>query len=141
MDNEIPPIPTIPQGLRDAAQRGTLVPFVGAGASVLGGCPTWATLADNALSACIKAEKFNHGQLAQIRHLGPRMKLSIARAIEAEHGLKIDYAKLIEPENYSSNAAGRRVYRSLGKLGKTFVTTNYDAWLDTEVVDTKVSEL
>jgi hypothetical protein len=139
MDNEIPPIPTIPQGLRDAAQLGTLVPFVGAGASVLGGCPTWATLADAALAACIKAEKFNHGQHAQIRHLGPRMKLSIARAIEAEHGLKIDYAKLIEPENYSSHAAGRRVYRSLGKLGKTFVTTNYDAWLDTEIVDTKVS--
>jgi SIR2-like domain len=139
MNNEIPPIPTIPQALRDAAQRGTLVPFVGAGASMLGGCPTWATLADAALAACIKAEKFNHGQHAQIRHLSPRMKLSIARAIEAEHELAIDYAKLIEPENYSSNAAGRRVYRSLGKLGTTFVTTNYDAWLDTEIIEAKVS--
>lgn len=67
------------------------------------------------------------------------MKLSIARAIEAEHELNIDYAKLIEPENYSSNVAGRRVYRSLGKLGKTFVTTNYDGWLDTEIVDARVS--
>jgi SIR2-like domain len=139
MSNEIPLIPIIPQGLRDAAQRGTLVPFVGAGTSVLGGCPTWGKLADDALAACIKAEKFNHGQHEQIRHLGPRMKLSIARAIEAEHGLEIDYAKLIEPENYSSNAAGRRVYRSLGKLGKTFVTTNYDSWLDTEIGDSKVS--
>jgi hypothetical protein len=139
MSNEIPLIPIVPQGLRAAAQRGTLVPFVGAGASVLGGCPMWDTLADAALAACIKAEKFNHGQHAQIRHLSPRMKLSIARAIEAQHELKIDYAKLIEPENYSSNVAGRRIYRSLGKLGKTFVTTNYDAWLDTEIVDAKVS--
>lgn len=139
MSNEIPLIPTIPLGLRDAAQRGTLVPFVGAGVSMLGGCPSWAKLADDALAACIKAEKFNHGQHEQIRYLVPRMKLSIARAIEVEHDLQIDYAKLIEPENYSSNAAGRRVYRSLGKLGKTFVTTNYDSWLDTEIADTKVS--
>jgi hypothetical protein len=96
-------------------------------------------LADDALAACIKAEKFNHGQHEQIRHLTPRMKLSIACAIEQEHGLKIDYAKLIEPEDYASHVAGRRIYRSLGKLGKTFVTTNYDAWLDTEIVDNKVS--
>ena len=90
MSKEIPPFPPIPQGMRDAALRGTLVPFVGAGASVLGGGPTWGKLADDALAACIKAEKFNHGQHEQIRHLGRRMKLSIARAIEAEHGLRID---------------------------------------------------
>ena len=47
MSNEIPLIPPIPQGMRDAALRGTLVPFVGAGASVLGGCPTWGKLADD----------------------------------------------------------------------------------------------
>jgi hypothetical protein len=139
MSIEIPLIPPIPQGLRDAAQRGTLIPFVGAGASVLGGCSTWTQLADGALSACIKAEKFNHGQYEQIRHLIPRMKLSIARAIEAEHSLRIDYAKLIQPYDYSNNAAGQRVYRSLGKLGQTFVTTNYDAWLDTEIPDLKLS--
>ncbi len=140
MSDEIPLIPTIPQGLRDAAQRGTLIPFVGAGASVLAGCPTWAQLADGALLACIEAEKFNHGQYAQIRHLQPRMKISIARAIEAEHNLKIDYGKLISPrDGYTSNEAGQRVYRSLGKLGQTFVTTNYDAWLDTEIPDLKLS--
>jgi hypothetical protein len=139
MKNEIPLIPRIPQELKDAAQLGTLVPFVGAGVSMLGGCPSWTKLANDALAACIRAEKFNHGQYEQIRHLVPRMKLSIARAIEQEHGLQIDYAKLIEPENYSSNAAGRRAYRSLGKLGKTFVTTNYDSWLDTEIIENKVS--
>jgi hypothetical protein len=139
MSNEIPLIPLIPQGLRDAAQRGTLIPFVGAGASVLGGCPTWSKLADDALTACIKAEKFNHGQHEQIRHLGPRMKLSIARAIEAEHNLRIDYAKLIEPEDHTGNTVGRRIYRSLGKLAKTFVTTNYDSWLDTEILEGKAS--
>lgn len=139
MSAEIPLIPSIPQGLRDAAQVGRLIPFVGAGASVLGGCPNWTQLADGALRACISAERFNHGQYEQIRHLTPRMRLSIARAIEAEHNLRIDYTKLIHPEDYSKNAFGQRVYRSLGKLGQTFVTTNYDAWLDTEIPDQKLS--
>jgi SIR2-like protein len=136
MTEAIPLIPTIPQGIREAAQRGTLIPFVGAGASRLAGCPTWSQLADGALMACIAAEKFNHGQMEQIRHLSPRMKLSIARAIEAEHTVRIEYAKLINPgEGYHNNEDGNRLYRSLGKLSKTFVTTNYDEWLDTEISD------
>lgn len=131
MSDGILPIPAIPPVLREASQRGVLTPFVGAGVSVLAGCPTWGELADGALKACIDAKKFTHGQLAQIRHLSPRVKLSIARGLEAECGLKIDYAKLINPKNgYENNDVGNRVYRSLGKLGTTFVTTNYDSWLD-----------
>jgi hypothetical protein len=136
MSEEIPLIPGVPQGLREAAQRGTLVPFVGAGASVLAGCPTWGQLADGALKACIADNRFSHGQMDQIRNLGPRMKLSIARAVEAEHKLNIDYDRLISPAwGYQNNDVGQRVYRSLGKLSRTFVTTNYDAWLDTEIPD------
>jgi hypothetical protein len=134
MSDGILPIPAIPPVLREASQRGVLIPFVGAGVSVLAGCPTWGEFADGALRACIDAKKFTHGQLDQIRHLSPRVKLSIARGLEAEYGLKIDYAKLINPKNgYENNDTGNRVYRSLGKLGQTFVTTNYDSWLDTEI--------
>jgi len=50
MADEISPIPPIPEGLREAAQRGTLIPFVGAGASKLAGCPGWNEFADGALS-------------------------------------------------------------------------------------------
>jgi hypothetical protein len=140
VNDGIPLIPAIPQGLREAAQRGILIPFVGAGVSVLAGCPTWDDLADGALRACIEAQKFTHGQLDQIRHLSPRMKLSIARAMEAEHGLAIDYGRLIHPKNgYANNEVGQRVYRNLGKLGQTFVTTNYDAWLNTEIPELKFS--
>jgi hypothetical protein len=42
-------------------------------------------LADGALRACIEAKEFTHGQLAQIRHLTPRVKLSIDRGLELEH--------------------------------------------------------
>lgn len=107
---------------------------------MLAGCPTWGQLADGALKACIAENRFSHSQMDQIRNLSPRMKLSIARAVEAEHRLKIDYDRLINPANgYQNNDVGQRVYGSLGKLSRTFVTTNYDAWLDTEIPDVPLS--
>jgi hypothetical protein len=130
------PIPDIPPILRDAALRGVLIPFVGAGVSALAGCPSWNELADGALRACVEQNKFSYGQLAQIEHLAPRVRLSIARALELEHSLKIDFGKLIQPAvSDEKREIGNRVYRSLGKLGSTFVTTNYDGWLDTEIAD------
>jgi hypothetical protein len=39
MSDGIPFIPTVPPGLREAAQRGTLIPFVGAGVMTLTNLP------------------------------------------------------------------------------------------------------
>ncbi len=55
-DDEIPLIPVVPAALREAAQLGTLIPFVGAGASRLAGCPNWAELADGALRCFVDAD-------------------------------------------------------------------------------------
>ncbi len=136
MADGLRPIPEIPPVLQDASRRGVLIPFVGAGVSVLAGCPTWRQLADGALLDCIRQGKFTYGQLAQIEHLGPRVRLSIARGLELEHGIKIDFGKLVQPAvSAEKKESGNRVYRSLGELGSTFVTTNYDGWLDTEIAD------
>jgi hypothetical protein len=54
MTDGLKAIPEIPPVLQDAAHRGVLIPFVGAGVSVLAGCPTWNELADGALRACIE---------------------------------------------------------------------------------------
>ena len=105
MTDGIKAIPEIPPVLQDAARRGVLIPFVGAGASVLAGCPTWHELADGALRACIEQKKFTHGQLAQIEHLPSRVKLSIARGLELEHGFKIDFAKLVQPTGRSGTGS------------------------------------
>jgi hypothetical protein len=126
----------IPDGLREAQRRGVLIPFIGAGVSRLAGCPTWRELADGTLRACIAAKRFTYGQLAQIEHLSPRVQLSIARGLELQFGLSIDYGALIHPrDGYEKHDEGNRIYRSLGKLSSTFVTTNYDSWLDTEIPD------
>src|SRR5882757_6990043 len=83
MAEEIPLIPVVPPKLREAALRGTLIPFVAAGASNLAGWPTWAQFADRALHAVVVGGKFSYGQLAKIRHLNPCVKLSIAQGLTA----------------------------------------------------------
>jgi hypothetical protein len=129
----IKPIPDLPKGLREAALRGTLIPFVGAGASRIAGCPDWTEFADGALSFFIAQGKFSHSQLDQIKHLNPRVKLSIALGLQREHGAQIDFKHVLYPTGRNDNASGRRLYGALCKLGTTFVTTNYDDWLDNTI--------
>jgi len=133
MSKDILPIPCIPSGLREAAQRGTLIPFIGAGASRIAGCPSWSEFADGALHCLVEEGKFSHKQLAQISHLNPRVKLSIALRLEKEHATRINFRKLLHPSEKNDNGKGRKLFGSLCKLGKTFVTTNYDEWLDEEI--------
>jgi len=133
MSEDILPIPRIPGGLREAAQRGTLIPFIGAGASRIAGCPGWSEFADGALRCLVDEGKFSHKQLAQIGHLNPRVKLSIALGLEKEHATRINFRKLLHPSGQKDNAKGQKLFGSLCRLGKTFVTTNYDEWLDEEI--------
>ncbi|TKB68425.1 MAG: hypothetical protein E8D47_02955 [Nitrospira sp.] len=133
MSEDILPIPRIPDGLREASQRGTLIPFVGAGASRIAGCPGWSEFADGALLCLVEAGKFSHKQLAQVRHLNPRVKLSIALGLEKQYATQINFRKLLHPSGQKDNAKGKRLFGSLCSLGKTFVTTNYDEWLDEEI--------
>jgi phenylpyruvate tautomerase PptA (4-oxalocrotonate tautomerase family) len=133
MSEDILPIPPIPGGFREAAQRGTLIPFVGAGASRIAGCPSWSEFADGALRYLVEEGKFSHKQLAQIGHLNPRVKLSIALGLEKKHGTRIDFRKLLHPSGKKDSAKGQKLFGSLCRLGKTFVTTNYDEWLDEEI--------
>ncbi len=75
---EIPLIPDVPEALREAAQIGRLIPFVGAGASYLAGCPNWIEFANGCFRCFVERDKFSYAQLAQISNLNPRIKLSIA---------------------------------------------------------------
>src|ERR1700682_6521566 len=135
MSDLIPLIPEVPQVLRESAQRGTLIPFVGAGASRLAGCPNWSELADKALRCFVDGGKFSYSQLAQVGNLSPRVKLSVALGLQSEHNIQIDFGALLTPTGGYDNPMGRRLFGSLAKLSKTFVTTNYDPWLDTEFLE------
>jgi hypothetical protein len=130
MSIKVLPIPEIPAGLREAAARATLVPFIGAGASVLAGCPSWKDFADKTLHWLIKQGKFTHSQLDQIEYQNPRVKLSLARAIAKEQQITIAYKDILHPIEPRESAKGRRLYNALFRLSNIFVTTNYDLWLD-----------
>jgi hypothetical protein len=137
--NELIPIPLLPEGLLEAAQRGTLIPFIGAGVSRLAGCPGWNEFADGALRFFVNEGKFSHGQLAQISHLNARVKLSIAKGLQDEHDIPIKFEEILQPSGWQENAKGKQLYESLSKLGKTFVTTNYDEWLHKNYTSAAVS--
>ncbi len=135
MATDLVPIPTIPAGLREAALIGKLIPFIGAGASRLAGCPGWAEFADGGLRQLIDKGKFTHSQLDQIKHLSPRIKLSIATSVAADTKTPIDYEVLLHPTPPGDHKKGRRLYNSLFALGAIFITTNYDRWLDERIAE------
>ena len=98
MPEDLVPIPSIPSGLREGALLGNLIPFVGAGASRLAGCPGWNDFADGALRQLIERGKFTYSQFEQIKHVNPRIKLSIARSVAEEAKTPIDYDVLLHPK-------------------------------------------
>jgi hypothetical protein len=133
--DELSLIPPVPERLREAAQLGMVIPFIGAGVSRLAGCPDWRGFADRALQFFVDKGKLSYGQLAQMRSLGPRVKLSLALHLQEELELKIDFRCILHQAPRSQHAMGRRIYSLLGSLFRTFVTTNYDEWLDDELLD------
>lgn len=119
------------KGLREAAQLGKLIPFIGAGASRLAGSPDWIGHANKALEQFIKSGKFSHAQLDQLQGVSARVKLSIALSLEKMHGQKIKHKEILHPEiTPDQKKKGERLYSGLSRLSKSFVTTNYDEWLD-----------
>lgn len=129
------------KGLREAAQRGTLIPFIGAGASRLAGSPDWMGHANEALKQFVANDRvnFSHAQLDQLHSLSARVKLSIALALQYEHNYPIDHSAILHPKG-KTDKKGLHLYSSLSKLAKTFVTTNYDQWLD-EYIESSVPDI
>jgi hypothetical protein len=65
MIERIDPIPQIPKALHLAALQRKLVPFIGAGVSQLGGCPSWHDFANRALRFFVTHGKLSHAQLRE----------------------------------------------------------------------------
>jgi len=139
MVDEIPLYPPIPDRLRLAAKQGTLIPFIGAGVSQLGGCLGWDEFANAALGFFVRQGKLSHAQLDQLSSLSARVKLAVAVGLEQEHGLPIKFDELLRPPADHRKDLGDRVYANLARLASTFVTTNYDVWLDTIPSDLAIS--
>jgi hypothetical protein len=82
-------------------------------ASKLAGCPDWDEFANGALRLFVDHGKFSHARLDQIDHLRPRIKLSIALALQAESKISIDFRALLHRQERREHAIGRRLYSHL----------------------------
>lgn len=130
MIEKIDPFPPIPETLRTAALQRKIVPFVGAGVSKLGGCPNWDEFANAVLLQTVKRGYVTHAQLDQVRYLPSRVKLSIALEAARQHKGEIDFNAVLKSRDDDKRKYGDKVYKNLSQLATTFVTTNYDDWLD-----------
>jgi len=113
--------PDLPAEIKEAALNGKLVLFVGAGASMLVGMPSWWDLASKALQELVDIHAINYAELDQLRKLpDPKKQLSIADIIAKENGHTLDHARHLKAKGNSS------IYESINSIGAACVTTNYD---------------
>jgi len=118
---ELYEIPTLPEELKQSALDGTLVIFVGNGASRLLGCPSWDGLADSVLSQLAQAEIINYGTIQRLQNLEAKKKLSIAIQIASDESYTIDYQTPLKADDSKS-----KIYYHINAVGCAYVTTNYD---------------
>ena len=126
----IKPIPTMPFQLKEAAEHGDLVIFVGAGCSCLLGYPNWNQYADKMLQ-----KVFNSAVCDQLCRLDAKTKISIA----ISSGINFSYEDILRPSNEANFERNRkRLNDALLKLSKLYITTNYDDELDNMLLSREV---
>jgi len=129
------PNPIVPEELVAAAESGMLVVFIGAGISRLVGCPSWDGFASSVLDQ-LTPEVIDYHERSLINSMpDPRKKLSIAKIIEEENGINIDYKSIFHVANRKSD-----IYQFINQFACTFVTTNYDKLIEPEISATKPDE-
>jgi hypothetical protein len=128
-----PELPSCPSELSDAARRGRLIIFVGAGFSRLAGSPGWEEFADAGLRFLARKGVLLDSELDQLRKLGsPRRRLSIAIELARKKAAPIPYKDILHPATRSADVQDdeRRLFRALASTNGIFVTTNYDTWIE-----------
>ena len=112
--------PPVPSEVSEAAKDGRLVLFVGAGASMMVGMPSWGGLASKALNSLVEDGSIDFAELEQLKKLDPKKQLSIADFIAQEKGHSLNLSQHLKARSESS------IYQSINSIKATCVTTNYD---------------
>ncbi len=127
--------PELREELKNAAQSGRLVVFIGAGISRMVGCPSWDGFASKVLRQ-LTPKVIDYHERALINSItDPRKRLSIAKILEEENGKRIDYKKI-----FLIKGARSEIYSYINHFSCTFVTTNYDKLIKPEISATKPEE-
>lgn len=129
MTDQLEALPPVPSEIINAAQNGNLVLFVGAGASMMVGMPSWGGLAYDALLSLVDDGFIDYAELEQLKKLDPKKQLSIADFISQENGQKLDLRSKLKARFESS------IYPNINSIKATCVTTNYDHELSPEPLE------
>lgn len=108
----------VPNEVKQAAELGDLIVFVGSGVSIRMGLPSWNDFAKLVLDDLVDKKILNHMEVQSLKALHPRKVLSIAKIYDGD----LDWTKYFKPKDNSESD----IYKSLNSIGCTFVTTNYD---------------
>ena len=115
----------LPESIVQAGKEGQLVLFVGAGASMRVGLPSWPGLASRILDDLRNNGILNYAELDQLKELDARKQLSIATDLAKQKKITLDYRNYLGKPNSDSD-----IYQYLNSIGCPCVTTNYDELLE-----------
>lgn len=121
-----------PDELVQAGLNGDLVFFVGAGASMLLGLPSWNGLAGKVLEDLRLLKYLNYSEIEQLKSLDPKKQLSIAYSIAEDNDHNLDLTKF-----FTGETEGDSIYKAINDIGCSCVTTNYDELLSPRFDDAK----
>lgn len=139
---EILEIPELPLQIKQAAEIGELVIFIGAGMSYNLGCKSWNELAMELIKVCESIEHrllLNHIEATQLkdllRHSGNNKKIiTICEKLLSENGQEDKFLKTMKKalnhDNIGKNDEKLKSYKNLFKLNGIFVTTNADGHIN-----------
>ncbi len=129
--NQILDIPVIPDAIIEAAQKGKLVIFVGAGVSRLLGSPGWQGFAMGYLDYLYDNDLINHREKEYLKNLSARKIISISKNIIKKEKLSLpDFRKILNIDKGHKNEKEHELYKNIYSCKAIYVTTNYDDYLD-----------
>lgn len=121
-----------PEEIIQAGLDGQLVLFIGAGASMLVGMPSWSELANNLLKELRKNGYINYSEMEQFDSLDPKKRISIADLLAKENDYDFKFG-----DYFSGIKEGNSIYKAINDIGCPCVTTNYDKLIAPRYFETK----
>lgn len=121
-------VPRIPGAIEEAAEFSKLIVFIGAGVARNAGAVSWETFADNAFNQLVDRGVVTPEHISAVNEYDPRTRLSLAKILAGEKNVEIDIRRALGVDRKKATS----IYAYLKKLGCTYVTTNYDQFLEEE---------